>query len=120
MLNFLEAGSIVKKAAKKRAKASKDETKDGEKMPMDVAMTTSAEKKELTLPKRVFPPLLPFVFMNVLQPIEPVPDVEWWDKFLLPSESYVDVEKDKFNSNEISALVGSFFPFSFLFFSLMF
>lgn len=65
---FIEAGSIVKKAEKMRAK-NQGEKED----------PVSSEKKTL---------------MEFIKKIkDPIPEVEWWDKFLLPSNSYDTNEK---------------------------
>jgi U4/U6 small nuclear ribonucleoprotein PRP3 len=85
-LNFLQAGSVVKKAEKMREMAKKEEKKEEKKI------TDIEESKELTTKKQK----------------EPIPDVEWWDKFLLQNpDSYPtgEIDKEKIKIEEITIYV---------------
>lgn len=88
VFNFLEAGSIVKKAEKLRAKVIKEESASSAETPF--SLLVEEMKKEMPSLKR--------------KPKEPIPDVEWWDRFLVPgdAESYIVLDELEFSSGSSS------------------
>jgi len=94
--HFLEAGSIVKKSEKIRAKLRGDIVVDDSVVKkeepivkLEELMTIVREEKfQVGLAKRLSK--------------EPIPDVEWWDKFLIPGNVY---DMEKIQMEEIGAYI---------------
>lgn len=90
--HFVEAGSIVKKADKLRAKQAPGE----EKKEMEIEKTP----EELEKTTQVLSQLTVLKFKK--GPKEPVPDIEWWDKNFINGNSY---ELDKIKTDDVTIYV---------------
>lgn len=84
--NFLEAGHHIKRAEKLRAKVSKEEEE-------------TLPKVEEKIESKEIPEHIPKISRD------PIPEVEWWDKFLLPNEKYIDLDKGEIKLKEITIYV---------------
>jgi len=80
--DFVQAGSILKKAERQRAKAAKAQKEKEDKEKKESGIVTTEGEEQTPAKKKV---------------IEIIPDCEWWDRFLIhPMVSYNEMDKIKY------------------------